>query len=294
MEHFRSPFTAGDLTGARIIENRAFFKNILDRAQRHRFFSHEFLASIDDVAVSREVVAFILTTFYKIVTPFTGLLCSLGGKAPNLRSRFALMDNIYEEMGCGDLNAAHPSLYMKMLASIGVTEEAAESLPELASIRRINEHLHEVVGRFPFAVASAVLASAEATIPPSFPVMAAMARRAFPEVDMTFFERHGARDEGHSEDASTLFVVTADASQFAMAEAHVWRDLEYRSELFDEWVSAIALQSRTRGSERPFRPSGSSAVPRPRHDPEGEDAFDRSRTDASVGIATAVERRTPA
>jgi pyrroloquinoline quinone (PQQ) biosynthesis protein C len=240
MEHFKCPFAPGDLVSARAIENRAFLDGMLDRTRRHRFFSHAFISSLGASSPSCEAVSFVLTSFYKIVAPFTGLLCALGGRAPNLRSRFALMDNIYEEMGRGDLNAAHPSLYLKMLESIGVNERSAETFPELASVRLINDHLREVVGRRHFSVASAVLASAESTIPPSFPVLAGIAQRAFREIDTTFFERHGVRDEGHSEDASILFVTSAEPSQFDVVEAEVALDLDYRSALLDEWMSVIS------------------------------------------------------
>jgi pyrroloquinoline quinone (PQQ) biosynthesis protein C len=251
MEHFRSPFDARELTTARAVENRAFFNDIVGRARGHRFFSHPFLSSLSGGTPTREVVAHVLTSFYQIVSPFTGLLCSLGGHAPNLQSRFALMDNIYEEMGCGDFDAAHPSLYLKMLASIGVSEKTAESLSAVPAIRRINNHLEEVVARRPFAVACAVLASAEATIPPSFPVLARMAKDSFSDVDTTFFDRHGVRDEGHSDDAAMLFAVSADPSHFADVDADVRLDLDYRSELFDDWTAAIANGRIPLRSDRP-------------------------------------------
>jgi pyrroloquinoline quinone (PQQ) biosynthesis protein C len=255
MEHFKSPFETRDFEGSRAIDNHHFFDSMLDRAKNHRFFSHPFMSTFAQAPPSPELVSFILTSFYKIVSPFTGLLCSLGGQAPTLRSRFALMDNIYEEMGCGDLDAAHPSLYLKMLASIGVTADAAESMPTLPAIVRINDHLREVVDRRHFAVACAVLASAEATIPPSFPILAAMARRSFGAVDMDFFDRHGPRDEGHSDDAAMLFAINADSSHFAQVEAEVKLDLDFRSELFDEWMAVMTngVAPRRSLSERPLR-----------------------------------------
>jgi pyrroloquinoline-quinone synthase len=246
MEHFKSPFGTNDFVGSRAVGNQQFFDDVLERAQSHRFFSHPFMSSFDERAASPELASFILTSFYKIVSPFTGLLCLLGGRAPNLRTRFALMDNIYEEMGCGDLHEAHPSLYLRMLASIGVSAEEAESTPTLPSILRINEHLREVVEVGEFSVACALLASAEATIPPSFPVLATMAKNAFGGADMTFFDRHGPRDEGHSDDASMLFALSADSSHYAAVETAVRVDLEFRSELFDEWMLAA-----TRGTGRP-------------------------------------------
>jgi pyrroloquinoline quinone (PQQ) biosynthesis protein C len=261
MEHFKSPFCESDFASAQTIENQTFFEEMLARARRHPFFAHPFMSTGGRAAVSRDVVSSILTSFYKIVSPFTGLLCTLGGRTPNLRCRFALMDNIFEEMGCGDLESAHPSLYLKMLASIGVTEEAAERAPTLRAIRRINEHLEEVIEHGPFSLACAVLASAEATIPPSFPVLAAMAQDAFPHVDTTFFDRHGPRDEGHSNDAAMLFALSAESSQFGTIEAEVTRDLDHRSELFDEWMVSITSGTARPGSTASQRPQPRSARP---------------------------------
>lgn len=265
MEHFKSPFSVSDFSSTKALENQRFFEAVLTRAKSHAFFAHPFLSSTDKIIVSRDIAAIVLTSFYKIVAPFTGLLCSLGGRSPDLRTRFALMDNIYEEMGCGDIEAAHPSLYLRMLASIGVSAQAAEAAPILPSIRRINEHLEEVVHDQPFAVACAVLASAEATIPPSFPVLASIAQTAFPEVDTTFFDRHGVRDEGHSDDAATLFALSADSSQFALVEAAVKRDLDHRVELFDEWLWAMTASTTRTRSTASHRPPPRSVRPAAEH-----------------------------
>ncbi len=267
MEHFKSPFVASDFSTPEALQNQRFFDEELARARTHAFFTHPFLASPGKLVVSRETTAIVLTSFYKIVAPFTGLLCSLGGRSPDLRTRFALMDNLYEEMGCGDLGSAHPSLYLRMLASIGVSEAAAEAAPTLPAIRRINEHLEEVVKTEPFAVACAVLASAEATIPSSFPVLAALAKSAFPGVDSTFFDRHGPRDEGHSEDAAVLFALSAKGSMFPRVTEHVQRDLALRVELFDEWLWAMTsvAQPRTAPSQRPSHLPPRSARPTTAH-----------------------------
>jgi pyrroloquinoline quinone (PQQ) biosynthesis protein C len=252
MEHFQNPFEAGTLSSARAVENRLFFDEVLSGARSHRFFSHPFLATFAQ-ASSRELASFVLTTFYQVVSPFTGLLCALGARAPNLESRFALMDNIYEEMGRGDLACAHPNLYLRMLSSMGVDAAAAERVPVLPAIARINDHLREVVERRHFSVACAVLASAEAAIPPSFPALARGARNAFHDIDLSFFDRHGPRDEGHSGDAATLFALTGDRAQFGSVEREVTLDLEYRSELFDAW--AAHLRPETLAS-RPARAGG--------------------------------------
>jgi pyrroloquinoline quinone (PQQ) biosynthesis protein C len=266
VEHFRNPF-ACETASTQVAANREFFDAMVARAGQHRFFSHPFL-SMSGTSPSPEVVSFILASMYKVVSPFTGLLSTLGGRAPDLRSRFALMDNLYEEMGRGNLEAAHPMLYLQMLQSIGIDERAVDRQSTLPSIRRINAYLLAVVAEQPFPVACAVLAAAEAAIPPLFPVLSSMATKAFGTIDMAFFERHGGRDVGHCEDASMLFAVSADASHFAPAERAFMLDLDYRAEMLDEWTSTIARGFVLRTSDRPrssVRPAASrtSAPPPP-------------------------------
>jgi pyrroloquinoline quinone (PQQ) biosynthesis protein C len=255
MEHFRNPFALRDAAGGQVAENRKFFDALLERSRHHRFHSHPILSVLGDMPQSRETASFILTSMYKVVVPFTGLLSALGGRAPDLRTRFALMDNLYEEMGRGDIEAAHPMLYLRMLASIGVDASAVDRQNTLPSIQRINAHLLTVVEERPFPVACAALAAAEAAIPPLFPVLASMAAKAFGEIDMAFFERHGGRDVGHCEDASMLFAFSADASHFAMAERAFMLDLDYRTDMLDEWMSAMLGKPLPRTSDRSARPS---------------------------------------
>lgn len=280
MEHFKSPYATHDFETSRILENQRFFEAMLDRTRAHRYYSHPFMFAVDDLTPSREAVSFVLLSIYKLVVPFTGLLCSLGGRAPDLRSRFALMDNIYEEMGRGDLLEAHPNLYLKMLTSIGITPNDADAERTLPIIRRVNEHLRDVVDRRNFAIGCAVLASAEAVIPPLFPVLARAAHKTFPDIDRSFFDRHGPRDAGHSDDAAMLFAVTADPSDFATVDAEVNIDLDYRAELLDEWMAALqrghyiwsAVSEQPSASERPVRrgsvrPSRVPSVRPPVHRP---------------------------
>lgn len=238
MEHFKDPFSATDLTTPRALENQRFFEGMLGRARRHPFYSHPFMgASLGDS--SPRIASFILGSYFKIVSPFTAHLCALSARAPTLRARYALTDNIYEELGCGDIDEAHPNLYVKMLASMGVSLEAAEEAPTLLSMQRTNEHLRRTIGEHPFAVGCALLASVEATIAPSFPVMALVGREAFPEMNMDFFDRHGPRDDEHCSDAATLFAVTAESSDFAAVEVAVRQDLDHRTETFDDWARAL-------------------------------------------------------
>jgi pyrroloquinoline quinone (PQQ) biosynthesis protein C len=255
MEHFRSPFGRRETTSSKAAANREFFDSLFDDAKNHRFFAHSIFSTLNAAPQPPQVVSFILTSMYKVVAPFTGHLSTLGGRAPDLRTRFALMDNLYEEMGRGEIDAAHPMLFLKMLASIGIDERTVDGQPALPSIQRISEHLQAVVEEQPFPVACAALAAAEAAIPPLFPVIATAAKTTFGAIDMAFFDRHGGRDVGHSEDAAMLFAVTADPSHFAAAKRAFTLDLDYRTDMLDDWMSAITRGVASRPSDRPAPPS---------------------------------------
>jgi hypothetical protein len=95
----------------------------------------------------------------------------------------------------------------------------------------------------------AVLASAESTIPSSFPILSAIARNAFNDVDTTYFDRHGARDEGHSGDAAMLFAISGQGTHFAAAEVEVMMVGRPR------WRSASQFGSTTDRSDRALRPA---------------------------------------
>jgi hypothetical protein len=80
---------------------------------------------------------------------------------------------------------------------------------------------------------------------------------------MAFFDRHGPRDAGHSDDASMLFAVSGDRSHFATVEAEVWLDLDFRAELFDEWMAAFSKDVSQRPSTLSERPRPISVRPPP-------------------------------
>jgi pyrroloquinoline quinone (PQQ) biosynthesis protein C len=239
MEHFHNPFDACELAGEKVRKNRDFLEEVLSYSKAHRFYSHPFLLGGERAELPRDVAISVLTSFYQLVRPFTGFLCCLAGRAPSLRTRMVIMDNIYEEMGCGELGAAHPALYLRMLGSLGVSEQAAERMPTVPAIERINRHLRCVVEQGPFCIACAVLATAELVIPPVFRALADIAQTAFEGVDMAFFDRHGIRDEGHAGDALLLFAVSAEETHFAAARSDVMLDLDYRCELNDAWLETI-------------------------------------------------------
>ncbi len=132
------------------------------------------------------------------------------------------------------------------LAGVAVAQNQAffDGLSQRVKTHRFFSHpfLSMLDGAVP-PVACAVLASAESTIPTSFPILSALAQKAFKDVDTTFFDRHGARDEGHAGDASLLFAVSGQGAYFAAAEAEVMLDLDHRSELNDEWLARFSAKA---------------------------------------------------
>ncbi len=235
MEYLQTPYSDRELKSDTYVANKAFLDALEVEALRHRIIDHPFLKKLSTGSYSKEGVAFALTQFGKIVMPFTGAICLLMGRAPDYKSRFMLMDNLYEEMGGKNISNCHPMLYIKMLDSIGVSKEILDATPTISSIRILNDAIYDAVANKSFAIGCSWLGyGGELPIPNNFPFLSKAALDTFGEIDKGFWDRHGARDQEHSDDATTVLCMNTDASEYDEIRQSVMDSLNIRAMVWDE------------------------------------------------------------
>jgi pyrroloquinoline-quinone synthase len=246
MEHFPSPYQSEDLTSPALGENLAFLAQVEARARTHRVFRHPFLQRIREGRCTREQLVTTLTLYEHIMRPFTGCLAMLAGRAPDLQTRFVLFDNLYEEMGRGRIDQAHPRLYRKMLASLGVDEEVIERSQPLASIRLSNDAMVDAATRKPFPVACAWFgAGTESYIPPTFGSLVQGLSAVFEpgEINLEFLDRHGVRDDGHAADANLAMALHLRPEEREVIPHEVDACLTLRANYWDQMASICGLNT---------------------------------------------------
>ena len=230
-------YNRSELTNADTILNQHFLKTLEDEARRHEVFDHPFLIRLSKGVFSEKGVRFAFIQFSKHVRIFTSCLSHLIGMAPDIRDRVVLFDNLNEELGRGQLSHTHYMLYLKMMASMGISNEEIERTPMLTSMELLNDGLRQAVQRSFVSGLSWLGIGGELTIPNNFPYLAQGLRRTFAQLDMGFFEHHGEVDQGHSDDSNLLLamqikehgdrtVIRSEVLKSLFLRAAVWKEID--------------------------------------------------------------------
>ena len=236
MEYLSTPYSDVELNSSSYKSNHQFLESLEKKMLNHEIFDHPFLKKLALGAYTQDGVKFVLKQFGKIVMPFTAAICKLMGTAPDIKSRFMLMDNLYEEMGNNKLNQCHPVLYLKMLASIGISQSDLDNTFTISSIRILNNTIFDSVANKSFAVGCAWLGfGGELTIPNNFPYLVDGVKKSFlNNINMEFWERHGERDQEHSDDATTVLCMNTTELEHADIEEAVRDSLNIRASIWSE------------------------------------------------------------
>jgi len=244
MEYCEIPYKEEELKSENYQKNYHFLEKLEKEVLEHEVFDHPFLKKLASGEYTQEGVKYVLTQFGNIVIPFTAAICKLMGNAPDLKSRFMLMDNLYEELGNMKYTQCHPNLYLEMLASIDVSVEAFENLPTLPSIRILNNTILDAVEHRSFDIGCAWLGyGGELTIPNNFPYLVQGLKKAsFEDIDMTYWDRHGIRDQDHSDDATMVLCMNTVHTQHQEIKEAVTDSLVLRAAIWSELEEVCDLK----------------------------------------------------
>ncbi len=263
MERLAIPFNKEEMTAPKVILNRSRLESLQESVMKEPVFDHPFLIKLSKGAYSERAVKYAFIQFSKHVEIFTNCLSALMATSPTIRDRMVLMDNLQEEMGAGQLLGAHYMLYLQMLHSMGISNEEIDRTPALIALQVLNDALGQAVRKSFICGLSWLGIGGELTIPNNFPYLAKAAKSTFAAIDTGFFERHGARDDGHNCDTHLLLAMHIDTDEdFRHVENEVRKSLWLRAAVWEELaihVSSLDGQAAERHpaleARRQFAPS---------------------------------------
>lgn len=208
-------YSSHELSRPEVTLNLHYLRTLEDSLRTHDVFDHPFLVRFSKGVYSDRAMRFALIQFSKHIRVFTSCLSHLLGMAPDIRDRIVLYDNLREELGNGSLGDTHYMLYLRMLSSLGISQEEAERTPMLVSVALLNDGLINAVKHSFISGLAWLGLGGEIAIPNNFPYLLQGIRRCYPVVDASFFEHHGVVDQHHSDDSNTLLSMhlTDDASR---------------------------------------------------------------------------------
>ncbi len=157
-----------------------------------------------------------------------------------VRARMPMVQNLWEEVGEGDAARAHSTLMDALLLSIGVPPDELLA-PKLASTAEFLSYQMALADDDPIAALAVFCYANEYLALREYPPIQTAARRAFPEVDVRFFEANWEADGRHTELAEETVQLLAHESDVPHLAAAVRRALDIRIRLYDDLMARVAV-----------------------------------------------------
>jgi pyrroloquinoline quinone (PQQ) biosynthesis protein C len=157
-----------------------------------------FLTACRAGSIPRWELEFFLIQQYHYSRHFTRYLCALMANLHADEDRQALTENLFEEMGRGDLGLIpHSQIYRDMLRSLHL--DPISSAPKRATVTLVETMLRLCASPEPMHGLGALCLGAEAIVPHIYSqVMMGLRARGFPEEHLTFFPLHIDGDDNHA------------------------------------------------------------------------------------------------
>lgn len=205
-------------------------------AQRHPLWSHPFLARCQAGGLAFHEVQVLAGQMYKFSKEFNHLLARILVHCPDEDARVVIAENLYEELGEGDVGATHPELFRRFTRAIGIADRLLERIPaEPETTWLVDTYLGLAERRGYLAALAAVCFASEGIVSVLYTHLrqGIVEARSLPEESLIFFDLHISADVGHAARLShiveTRAVSPEDVNQ---ATAAIEEALDARWEFF--------------------------------------------------------------
>ena len=157
-----------------------------------------FLTRCRTQTVSRRELDIFLVQQHHYSRHFTRFLCALLANLTAEEDRMALIENLFEEMGYGDLgDEPHSKIYRDMLTQLNLDPAMSPPLPETKAL--VETMMRLCADPNPIVGLGALCLGAEAIVPHIYSqIMQGLRARGFPEQHLRFFPLHIDGDDDHA------------------------------------------------------------------------------------------------
>lgn len=106
-----------------------------------QILDHPFIHRLEDGWLNRRQLQFFTGQYYLYCFHFPAFLSACAANVPDDDTRMAIIENLWEEHGEGDINKSHRTLYLRFAQSIGMTEQDLIDTPKLSTTQICVENL---------------------------------------------------------------------------------------------------------------------------------------------------------
>jgi pyrroloquinoline-quinone synthase len=231
--------------------DRRRFKQIVTH---HKMWRHPFLVRCRSSTLSRREVETFALQAYMFSREFVRFLGAIMMACEDEEARLIIAENLWDEMGGGQAQLTHPTLFRRFTRALGYSDEQLE-----ATVRNdetshlVNTYLNAPIKHGYVPALGALCYASEGLVGTLYTQIASaiLATAAVPKEALLFFELHVGVDDGHAQKLESIVSrrVTTEAEAEAVAVA-VTEALDARYRFFDGVERAITGKDEAASSKR--------------------------------------------
>jgi pyrroloquinoline-quinone synthase len=220
--------------------------------QNHPLWNHEFLVRCRTGQLTLPEVQILAVQMYKFSKEFNRILASILSRCPDESAQLVIMDNLFDEMGQGDLNQAHPELFRRFTREIGIADDALAIAPTAPETLNMIATYLDIPHQYGYLAAlGAVCFASEGIVSSLYSQLyrGIVGAAPFPKESLIFFEVHIHVDDSHAANLAQLIeprVTTQE--QAAEVNRAILQAMDARVQFFDGIQRQVASLARSEDS----------------------------------------------
>ncbi|MFQ4145295.1 iron-containing redox enzyme family protein [Chlorogloeopsis sp. ULAP02] len=193
------------------MKNLSSFANVQESLRgitaNHPLWNHEFLSRCRARQLSLQEVQVLAVQMYKFSKEFNRILASILSCCKDESAQLVILENLFDEMGQGDLNQSHPELFRRFTRALGIDDEIlAIQTPTLETQALVNTYL-QIPHQYGFLGAvGAVCYASEGIVSTLYTQLyqGIIGAAPLPQESLIFFEVHIDVDDSHAAKLAAL------------------------------------------------------------------------------------------
>ncbi|MDZ8080329.1 MAG: iron-containing redox enzyme family protein [Nostoc sp. DcaGUA01] len=170
-------------------------------ADNHPLWNHEFLMQCRTGNLFLADVQILAVQMYKFSKEFNRILASILSCCQDESTQLVILENLFDEMGQGDVSKSHPELFRQFTRALGIHDETLAALPTAPETRALIDTYLQIPHKYGYLAAlGAVCYASEGIVSSLYTQLykGIVGAAPLPEESLIFFEVHINIDDSHA------------------------------------------------------------------------------------------------
>ncbi len=167
----------------------------------HPLWKHQFLTRCRTENLSLTDVQVLAVQMYKFSKEFNRILASILSCCSDEAAQLVILENLFDEMGQGDIIQSHPELFRRFTRAIGIDDNTLAALPTAPETRALIETYLRIPYQYGYLPAlGAVCYASEGIVSSLYTQLykGILGSAPLPKESLIFFDVHIDVDDGHA------------------------------------------------------------------------------------------------